>query len=169
MSTLQRSATLRKLSRRHLSHEILPGMPGSVLRGRRARGESAGNLTTQIRFIRKTRGDPGIRKTVPRQTGVPPSRPLNTPVFGMVDPGLPHHVICLAAGQARAGDQVRGRGMCPSGKLVPHHLPHSHNRHPGRSRRGKHRPSVAGARTRAPGSTPATVLVRGRYPGPLPG
>jgi hypothetical protein len=60
---------------------------------------------------------------------------------------------------------VRGRGMCPSGKPVPHRLPHSHNRRPGRSRRGKHRPSIAGAPAAHRGSTPRYRAGQGSLPG----
>lgn len=64
-----------------------------------------------------------------------------------------------------AGDRVWGRGMCPSGKLAPHRLPHSHNRRPGRSRCGKHRPSVAGAPAAHRGSTPRYRAGQGPLPG----
>ena len=98
---------------------VWPDLPGRVWRGRQARHGSVGGPQGPVALIRSnaggephtalclSRGD-GVRTAVPRQTRATPSPPRKAPVFGIVAPGLPRQVVCLAAGQARQQAECGG-------------------------------------------------------------
>lgn len=86
----------------------------------------------------------------------------------MVDPGLPRQVVCLAVGQTRQDTEcgskacALAKSWCLTTCLTPTTA----------IQEGHGRETLAfGKRctSRAPGVYTATVLVRGRYLGPLPG
>src|SRR5690242_16216343 len=97
--------------------------------------------------------------------GVSPPRPLKVPVFGVVTAGLPRRVSCHTAAQALQDVENRGEAcaLANSGCLMACLTARTGD---GGATGGQTR-ALQGRR--AQGSTPATVLLRGHYPGPLPG
>ena len=101
-----------------------------------------------------------------------PEADAGTPVWtaggaylGMVTAGLPRRLHCLAAAQAEQQANSHGEACAPANSrclITCLTAPTAARGATARQTRALHS-------RHAPGSTPATVLVRGHYPGPLPG